>query len=258
MVLELEGGEIMEYLWDQIDKTDDGNHIRYTIDDVDSLWWTGFVDTEKYPLNVWRKAFEPFRQEDDSFIVNRDDFLALERYRYTGEIRIPFDAMKINEGKYTEEGLQELLELSVAPSCGKSPQELKEFMDELKQRFRQPDGLITVGRPFKMELQGLLDYFPSPLRCLELILDRMIEEGGADKVAGEMLADETARATTEAAKQVSRFSAAPTTKAEVQSQRLRNLQKAKPKAKETPATKADEKKGTELKKIRRSRRGMRG
>lgn len=258
MVLELEGNEIMLYLWDQLEKTEDGNHIVYTIDDIDSLWWTGFVDTKKFSLNVWRKAFEPFRQDDDTFLVNREDFLALERYRYTGEIKIPFDAMKINEGMYTEEGLQELLEFSITPSSSKSPQEVQQFMDELKERYRNPEGLITVGRPFKQEIQNLIDNFPSPLRCLEIILDRMIEEGGMEQAGEEMLADETARATTEAAKQVSRFSASPTTKAEAQSQRLKHLQKAKPKAKEAPAAKDEKKKGTELKKLRRSRRGMRG
>jgi hypothetical protein len=75
----------------------------------------------------------------------------------------------------------------------------------------------------------------------------------------QMEADDTARATSEAARQVSKFSAAPTTRSEVEANKLKGLQKARPK--ETPKEKAEkekEKKGTELKKIRRSRRGMRG
>jgi hypothetical protein len=261
MVLELDGTEVMEYLWSQLIKTPDGRYVRYALADIDSLWWMGFVDTEKYSLKQWRQIFEPYKREGGIYILSKDEFLALDKYRFKGEIKIPFDAMQINEGKYTDEGLQELFDLSIAPSCAKSQKEMKQFLDDLKKRHRQPDDLIKIAREAKLEIRDLIDSFPSPLRNLELTFDQMLESGVDQEMWDQMEADDTARATSEAARQVSKFSAAPTTRSEVEANKLKGLQKARPKA--TPKAKPEkekekEKKGTELKKIRRSRRGVRG
>jgi len=258
MVLEMDTENVMEYLWDQIEKTPDGKHIRYTIEDIDSLWWMGFVDTQRYPLDQWRQVFEPYKRQGNVYVLNRSSFLALDKYRYKGEIKIPFDAMLINEGKYTDEGLQELFDLSIVPSCSKSPAEMRQFVDNFKKQYRQPDGLIRMDSNGKLKLKELIDQFPSPLRNLELTFDRMLEAGVDHDMLDQIEADETARATTEAVKQVSRFSSAPLTKAETQAQRLKDLQKAKPKATPSTPQKEEKKEGVELKKIKRSKRGMRG
>lgn len=261
MVLEMDTDNVMEYLWGQIEKTPDGKHIRYTLEDIDSLWWMGFVDTERYPLTAWRRVFEPYKREGGVYILNHASFLSLDQYRYKGEIRIPFDAMLINEGKYTDEGLQELFDLSIAPSTRKTPKELQQFIENLKKKHRQPDALIKIDRNAKVEIMELIDQFPSPLRNLEITFDRMLEAGVDQEMAEQLDADESARATSEAAKQVSQFSSTPTSRAEVQAKRLQDLQKAKekPAAKPAPAKKTEKKKeGVELKKIKRSRRGMRG
>ncbi len=257
MPLQFEKGDVMEYLWSQLEKTPDGGHIVYTMDDVDSLWWMGFVDTEKHSLDAWRAVFEPYRQPDGNFLLSKGAFLALEAYRYTGEIMVPFDAMMINEGKYTDEGLQELFDLSVRPSCFVSSDEVMRFLEDLKRRYREPDGLIRIEKPAKLEIKKLIDEHPSPRRNLELILDRMLQEGVDTQLATELGADETARATTEAARQVSKFTSMPVSAAEVQSGRLKALERRKP-ARKARARAAAEKPSTELKRIRRSRKGVRG
>lgn len=257
MVFELGSDNVMEYLWGQLEKTPDGVSIRYTLDDIDSLWWMGFVDTARYSLTMWREVFEPYRQPDGMFLLGHGDFLALDQYRYKGEIKIPLDAMEINEGKYTDEGLRELFDLSIIPSCSLSPKQMTDFINNLKKRFREPDGLIRMGDEAKREIKTLLDSYPSPLRNLEIIFDRMIEEGVDEQLAAELEAGEAARATTEAARQISKFSSMPVSAAEAQSERLKALEKTRPARKSSPKTKA-EKPTAELKRIRRSRKGVRG
>jgi hypothetical protein len=253
MVLKLDQFDVMEYLWNTLEKTPDGEHIRYTESDVEQLWWMGFVDTARVGMQSWRAAFEPFRQRDGTFLVSRDDFLSLDRYRYQGEIRIPFDPMRINEGKYTDEGLDELIQDSIAPSCALPREELDTFFATLKKDFRQPDRLILIKRPAKERIQTLLDEHPSPLRNLELLLDQMIAQRGAE-IEAEVGAAELDAAAMKAAMQTSSFSEEPGSRTEARARGLRALEKAR--AAEAPEVEGVAK--TELKKIRRSRKGMRG
>jgi hypothetical protein len=246
--------DVMEHLWGTIDKTPDGNYVHYDEIDVHQLYINGFVDAEQFTLKEWMSAFEPFRQADGTFLLNKDNFLALDPYRYKGEIRVPFDAMKINEGRYTDEGLDDLVSASVAPSCKLSPEKLGEFFDTLKKDFRQADGLILIKADAKTRIGTLLESNPSPLRNLELLLDHMISERGTD-MEGEIDRAELDAATMQAAKAASSFSESPTTKSEEKAIGLKALTKAR-KGKAGGEVKGKDK--TELKKIRRSRKGMRG
>ncbi len=254
MPFELNRFDVMEHLWETIEKTPDGHHIRYTELDIDQLWWMGFVDTENVSLEEWIALFQPLRQPDGTYLLNKDDFLSLDRYRYKGEIRIPFDPMQINEGKYTDEGLDQLVDASIAPSCRLSREEVRKFVDSLKKDFRQPDGLILIKTPAKQRVKALLDDNPSPLRNLEILMDQMIAARGAD--AHAMIEEaEVGAAAMEAARQASRFTAKPVSRTEQKAMGLKALEKAR------HAKVADEVEGapkTELKKIRRSRKGMRG
>lgn len=253
MPLELSNFNVMEHLWNTLEKTPDGQHVRYTEQDVDQLWWMGFVDTEKVSLAKWRAVFEPLRQPDGSFLLSKDDFLAMDPYRYKGEIRIPFDPMMINEGKYTNEGLDDLVYASIAPSCKLPRNELEKFMDGIKKDFRQSDGLILIKKTAKQRIKAMLDQNPSPLRNLEVLLDQMItERADAEHMIDEA---EASAAAMEAARQASHFSATPTTKTEKKAKDLKAIEKAH---KAAATIESDEKPKVELRKIRRSRKGMRG
>jgi hypothetical protein len=257
MALELAGTDVMENIWEQLEKTSDGKHIRYTSIEVEQLWRMGFVDAEKYDLPAWKRLFEPYRQDDGSYILNRDEFFALEQYRYVGEIHVPFDAMRINEGKYTDEGLDELVAVSIKPSCGLAADKFDEFFQKIKKDYRQPDNLILIKSPAKQRIKALLDTFPSPLRNLEFILDDMIEKHGDDI---EQFLDniDAGAVAQEAARQVSRFSSTPTSKVEAKALQFEKLKGTK-KGKENPSDPIDDDKDKViLKKIKRSRKGFRG
>lgn len=254
MPLDLNQFDMMEHLWSTLDKTPDGLHIRYSAMDVEQLWWMGFVDTRRVSIAEWKAAFEPYRQPDGSFILKREEFLSLDACRYKGEIRIPFDPMKINEGKYTDEGLDELVEGSIAPSCGMTREWLKSFTDTLKKDFRQKDGLILIKRQAKERIRALLDEHPSPLRNLEILLDNMIRDRGQD-ITKEVEKAEADIATAEAARQVSRFASEPASIAEEKAIELRAIEKSRKAQKEAQLKGVPK---VELGKIRRLRKGVRG
>lgn len=254
MPLDLGHFDVMEHLWETHDKTPDGRHIRYSRTDIEQLWWMGFVDTAACPMAEWLAAFEPHRQEDGSFLIGKEEFLALDRYRYKGEIKIPFDAMLINEGRYTDEGLWELVAASIAPSCSMAPEQLRTFFDQLKKDFRQPDGLILIQRPAKERIRLLLEEHASPLRNLEMLLDQMFEERGQE-FAGQVDRAIDQAAAAQAAIAASRFSSQPVTASEEKAGELRALAKARSPADTAEVAGVPK---VALKTIRRSRKGMRG
>lgn len=253
MTLRLDQFDVMEYLWDTLPKTEDGR-LNYGEGDIRQLYQLGFVDTEAFTLQEWVGAFEQVRQMDGTYLLNKDEFLALDKYRYKGEIRIPFDAMEINEGKYTDEGLEDLIHASIMPSCGMPMDEQLKFYEAFKKDFRQADGLILMKKPAKQRIKELLDAFPSPLRNLEIMLDGMIRtrlpelEGHVDEAI-------SAQDAATAARQRSTFSAEPTTRVEAKALGLKALEKAR---RSGSASEVEGAPKTELKKIRRSHKGMRG
>lgn len=253
MPLELGMFDVMEYLWEKLDKTPDGR-IRYSVNDIEALWIMGFVDAQKYPMAQWKGVFEPFRAPDGSYFLEKDAFLSLDKYRYKGEIHIPFDAMKINEGFYTDEGLQELIDASIAPSSCMPPDRLRAFFAELKELFRAPDGLIKIGRDAKLKIRDLIDKNPSPIRNLEILFDQMLRAGDNKGLEDQIASAQTERVTAQAALEASSFAATPITKAEASAKGLKGIEKARRK---TSATRTGGE-GVALKKIRRSRKGMRG
>ena len=117
--MRMDNSELMHELWDSLEKNEAGTHICYSSADIKMLWLLGFVDSERCDMQSWQQVFDIFRQADGNYYLSKSEFLALDTYRFKGEIFEPFDAFKINEGRYTHEGLQELITASIAPCCGK-------------------------------------------------------------------------------------------------------------------------------------------
>ena len=101
----------------------------------------------------------------------------------------------------------------------------------------------------------MLQDFPSPLRNLELLFDRLFTQDG-DMVEGDdpslTMRAELAQATRQ---QMSNFTDQPSNSVEAKAVQMKDLVKAKPKKQ---AKSDKEKEGIELGKVRRSRRGLRG
>lgn len=245
---------VMEAVWKASEKGEDGS-LHYPEEVVGFLWENGFVDTLKYSLDQWRLAFEPFKQKDGHYKISHDEFLTLEKYRYKGEIKIPFDPMRINEGKYTDEGFGQLSNASIAPSCSLKPEALKIFLEELKTEFRQADDLILVKTDAKLKIKKLMEENPSPLRKLEILFDNLLKSVETQKKVEELDKQLSRSATPEqsAAVQTSAFVEGAASALEAHSKRLRQITKTKAFEETSPATEGDP-----LKKIKRSKKGLRG
>jgi hypothetical protein len=209
------------------------------------------VDTDKFPLDEWVRAFQPHRRPDGTYLLSKADFFEKESFRYTGAIMVPFEPMVINEGKYTDEGLQELIALSIAPSCSKPEEEIVRFFDGFKKKFREKDGLIRMNAEGKREIAALINGSPSPMRRRELLYDDMLIRQLA---AIELELRHGKRSTPEetAKVEMSAFSMLPMSRTEKAAKGLKSLEKRKESA---PAAKGG---GVEIKKIRKSRMGFRG
>ena len=256
MPLMLDDYNGMELMWNQLPKNPDADHVTLTKKDLIDMWESGIVDTQKYDINAWSSAFDGHKRPDGTFLLNKEEFLAKEPYRYKGEIMIPFDAMMINEGKYTDEGLNELFEASIVPSCLLNKPALKKFLDDLKAEFREKSSkLIEIRQPAKLKIKNLLDQNPSPLRRLEIIFDFLIKEAKEKPVSGkappllpgELSAEQIAKI------QASSFTMYTASDTEEKWKLLGLIEKKK-----TKRSSGEGKTGIALKKVKRSRKGIRG
>lgn len=251
MSLLFNDNNVMNYLWDTIEKSEDGTHALFSHDDAEGLWHLGFIDTEKTSLVQWMQFMQQFLQDDKTYLLSEKEFSTIDNFRYKGEIYAPFDASLINEGLYTHEGLAELFDASVKPSCSLNASELEDFLLEFSVKYKDKNNLIRMDETGKNEIGKLLELFPSPMRRLEMIFDTMIETGGLAGLGNQKL--------NELEQQRSKFSIQPQNRAEIHAQQLQSLLKVK----NTKATNEDkqnknENKGVELKTIKRSRKGVRG
>lgn len=243
---------VMELIWNGAPKTPDPEHVTMTQTDLEILWNYGFVDTDQYPKDLWFGAFEHHKQTCGNYILTKNELLEKDKYRFKGEILRPFDPLLINQGKYTDEGLQDLIDLSIGPSCSLPKDQLFQFFNNFKTKYRGKDKLIWMDLKAKKEIAELIYAHPSPTLMRELYFDyafyaqmMFIAKGG--KAASS---HDTAKI------QASTFATDSSNRSEIAARRLRALEKAREQLNRNEIDKEAE--GTKLKEIKRSRKGTRG
>lgn len=246
----------MEAIWESSQKGSD-DCLHYPLELLQFLYQNGFIDTSRHSDDEWVLACEPFKQPDGHYKFSKEEFLTLDPYRYSGEIKVPFDPMRINEGKYTDEGLQKLIDNAIKPSCGSAKKDLHTAMEEIKSKFRQSDQLILVKTDFKLAVQRLLEEHPSPLRRLEFLFDSIVKSPSAQK---EIRQKQTALRRTATPQQHARiqkslFVQGARSVTEVQAQKLKEIHQLKPRV--AIFTGEDPAGGKELKRVKRSPKGIR-
>lgn len=244
--------KILEFLWEKLPKAPDESHATFTEADIDMLWHIGFIDTEQYTIEAWRAPFANFKNAAGEAVLQKEDFLALDHYRFQGEVYVPFNPLEINEGRYTAEGLQELVDASIAPSTDYTPEELATLTRNLKKTYDDGSGLIEIRLPAKQEICQWLQDRPSPRRRLELIYAHMYLSHALEYIeTGEFTTAKTPKQV--ARVEASTFSMLSTSPAQQRATALKSLEQTT--LPEMP--KEDEaKKGTPLKAIKRSPRGL--
>lgn len=176
----------MEYIWERVPKNENG-HIHYLAGDIPYLYRNGFVDTTIYTYQQWKSAFSDCLQTDGTYIVAKDKFMSLRKYRYVGPVFSPFEAQKVREGEWTDEDLQKLFDLSIKPSSTITQDIFWNSVKALKDQGFIQNNHLFVNQAVKNQLNYLIERFPSPRRRLETEVQRI----RSDREAQIMAANES-------------------------------------------------------------------
>ena len=193
----------MEYIWTKVPKeTKDGvEYVTYVKTDLPYLFYSGLVDTQRYKLEAWLKAFDDCLGEDGRYWVSHEKMIWLGRFRYSKTVNEPFDPLKMRLGKYEVDRLWKVFENSIQPSTSlpdfyiknvfdaifrerkmdqlftpESLEKLKEKGHEIDQskfdkiNFETEGGkeYVILEKPHVEHLRNLLDSYPSPRRKMEM------------------------------------------------------------------------------------------
>ncbi|MDX1402553.1 MAG: hypothetical protein R3245_11575 [Kiloniellales bacterium] len=166
-----------EQIFEKVAKPDaSGNRVIHyaSEDDLVFIYASGFVDAKKCSLDEWIAAFDDSKQKDGSYDVTYKQWMAKEKFYYTGPVREPFDAMKIPEKEYTEAEFTDMWRKCIIPSSQSTEEKIPRVLQDLKGQGILKDGKINVDVEVKKQIGNFLLAFPSPLRVLEIKVQQML------------------------------------------------------------------------------------
>ncbi len=171
--------KLMENIWQQIPKETNlpegfkGEYIHYITTDPKFLYESGFVDEKKYTLEEWEAAFIPFKQEDGSYLISKEQFITLGKYKYVGHIKKPLDPMNIREGWYDIIGWREFFIRSVLPSTTLTIETFVRAEKILRENGLVINERVKVDKAVKFRIKEILDTNPSIARRRELSIEKV-------------------------------------------------------------------------------------
>src|SRR5262249_30757370 len=98
--------------------------------DIDYLYDTGFVDTDRYKKEEWIDAFKDSLLPDGSYLITREQWLAKGVYRFSGPTAAPFDPLSLQEGEWEVEEFEKILEEKIFPSTTLSKEIFRKAIDK--------------------------------------------------------------------------------------------------------------------------------
>ncbi|EKD51519.1 MAG: hypothetical protein ACD_62C00241G0008 [uncultured bacterium] len=231
--------ETMLYIWDKIPKNPDNHTITYSDADLIYLYHEGFVNTRKFSMKDWKKAFVPYLGKDQKYTLNRNQFLAIRKYRYNGPSDEMFDCSRIREGAWTDAQLTVFYRRSVR-QASEMPEEMfwKLINDLKKNGYSDENGNMIFDADIKKGLSYVVAQFPSPRTRLEYKVKTLREKGEEGLKALEQK------------KTKSQFSVG-TTAVETTLASLQKLQSSAPKASQVDTTQTATQEEVDIKKLRK-------
>ena len=185
----------MEHIWKQVAKKEEGGQefIHYTgVAELNFLYFTGFVNTQKYTLQEWQKAFDDSRQSNGSYRVTKDQWMAKQAFRYNGPVGRPFKPLDdLQEREYNETEIVDVLKNKIVPSTSVDEKTILGYVNHYKSRGMLVNGKMKVDKSLKRDIHTLLEMYPSPLRVLQINVQKMREQQagvGKEKAAAADLA----------------------------------------------------------------------
>jgi hypothetical protein len=189
---------IFEDIWNKVAR-DDGTGtriIRYdSKDDLLFIYASGFVDTGKCTFDEWKDSFK------STYRVTFQQWMEKEKFYYDGPVRVPFNTHQIPEKEFTEAELTDMFKKCMVPSSQTTVDKIPLFLKDYKQRGLLKDGKMMMTKEIKKELGDFITFYPSPLRVLEVNVQRMLRgeaavgTGAAPSKTGFTMGKSTVRTT---------------------------------------------------------------
>lgn len=169
----------MEKLWEKLPKNKDGYSITYIEGDIPYLYNNGFVDVQRFSLDDWKNAFQPFKQKDGTYRLEKNDFIKLGSFRYNKANEPAFDPFALAERAWPDWELAYLWESTIKVSSTITFDVFKQCILALKKSGQVNESFeLIIDENVKKQLAYLLERFPSPRRLLEKEVDKMREKTG--------------------------------------------------------------------------------
>lgn len=165
-----EAPDVMRFIWDQVSQPGPGGKRFITYrnrKDLEYLYKTGFVDTDKHTLIQWMEAFKDSLQPNGSYLLSETQWMAKKPYRYEGSVFDPLDPLVLREGEWPKPDFEKLVSERVFPSLMIDKKVFDQAMERAKGSV-SPGDKVLLTKEFKLALKRLLDTFPSPKRVREL------------------------------------------------------------------------------------------
>jgi hypothetical protein len=159
--------EAMLYIWNKMPKCNDGLNIRYIPGDLKYLYENGFVDSRRYTVEEWLKAFTPFKQANDTYLLTKKHFIALHVYRDFTPV-VNFDARALKDGPWSDKALQALYRKYIVPVSDLKKMSFWTYINSLKESgHTDKKGELLFNKHSKSSLNNLIAEYPSPRKKLE-------------------------------------------------------------------------------------------
>jgi hypothetical protein len=161
----------MRSIWEAIaQKSPDGKRYIQWRDrrDIEYLYETGFVDTDKFSMKEWMDSFQDSLQPNASYRVTEDQWFSKRPFRYSGPTHEPFNPLTMREGEWTPEELDDVIDKQFLPSTNLKREHFEKMLQKGREMGRFVNGKYIINKPFKFGLKQLMDTYASPKRRREM------------------------------------------------------------------------------------------
>jgi hypothetical protein len=165
-------------IWEKVSEPapDGQRYIRWpTRADIDYLYETGFVDTDRFRKEEWFDAFKDSRQKGGSYIITKGQWMAKRAFRFNGPTSEPFEPLALREGEWEVEEFERILKEKLFPSTTLSEDLFRKAIDKRGEKAIV-GGKFLVSKTLKFALKQALIFHPSPRRFRELAVSGAREE----------------------------------------------------------------------------------
>ncbi len=173
--------DAMLYIWEAVtEKKDDGQWyiVWENRHDLEYLYSQGFVDTDKFTLEEWVKAFDDTKRPNGQYWVTLKHWVLKRPFRYEGPVEAPFDPFTLREGEWTKGDFQEILRQNILPATSLKEKDFESAFLKFKDKLFKDDKLLLTA-DLKKGFLAILQTYPSPRRNREMAVLKAKQNPGS-------------------------------------------------------------------------------